>query len=87
MQLPQGTLSLATQPVDRDDEEVAVTRGIAGSERERAGEIGADEGLGQDRPNGGDELGQKLVQLGKLRRGAGSCHDAILGAGLTLQSL
>ena len=87
MQLPKRTFIVATQPPGRDDEEIAVTRGIAVSERERAGEIDADKVLGQDRPNGVNEPRQEIVQLGKPRCDLGPTHDAILGADLTLQSL
>ena len=58
MQPPKRTFFVSTQPADRDDEEVAVTRGIAVSKRERAGEIDAYKVLDQDRPNGRNELRQ-----------------------------
>jgi hypothetical protein len=87
MQLPKRTFIVATQPAERDDKEVAITRGIAVSERERAGEIDADKVLGQDRPNGVNEPRQEIVQLGKPRCDPGSSHDAILGADLTFQPL
>ena len=68
MQLPKRALLVAAEGVVHDHEEVAVASRVAAPERERAGEVDADE-VGTERTRDpGYEPRQKFVQLGESGR-------------------
>jgi len=68
VQLAQRPLLGCRELVRGDDQEVAVAAEIARSERERAGQVGADDVDSENRLDAGDQLCQQLVQLREARR-------------------
>ena len=69
MELAQRALLLGRETVRRDDQEIAVAVPVGAAQRERAGQISADEVVAEDRGDTRDELRQQLVQLWKARAG------------------
>jgi hypothetical protein len=68
VQVAECPLLLVRDPSRGDDQEVAVAVEVAGSERERAGQVGADDVDSENRLDAGDQLCQQLVQLREARR-------------------
>src|SRR4029077_15502032 len=68
VELAKCSFLLCRDPVLGDHQKVAVAVEITGSERERAGQGGADEGGSEDGLDTGNQLSQELVQLRKDRR-------------------
>ena len=68
MQTANRLLVVAVDAAGRDDEEVAVARGVAAAEREGAGEIDADQVCPDNRLDPAAEVAQEIVQFGKRCR-------------------
>ena len=56
MELAKRVLLLCRWPIRHDDQKVAVAVEIAGSERERAGQVSTDEVVSEDRLDPSHEL-------------------------------
>ena len=68
VELAERSLLLCRDPIPGDHQKVAVALEITGSERERAGQVGADEVVAENRMRASHQLSQQLVQLRKGRR-------------------
>ena len=76
VELAKCSFLLCRDPVLGDHQKVAVAVEITGSERERAGQVRADEGGSEDGLDTENQLSQELVQLRK----AASCRSRLTSA-------
>src|SRR6185503_7349470 len=80
VQLAKRPLLLRVDALLRDDDEVAVARGVTAAERERADQVDARQVLPEDRAHARSEVREQRVQLGKAGRRAVLAHASILAA-------
>ena len=67
MQQLKRSRVLSADTAGRDDQKIAVARGVATTEHKRAGQINADKRRVQNYPEAADELAQEIVQLRERR--------------------
>ena len=68
MQASEADTLVAAEGAIRHAKEVAVTRGVAATEGERANQVDADQSAAKDRRGPSDESRQEIVQLSERRR-------------------